>query len=88
MKKKVLFVCIHYSTRSQMAEALLSSIYGEHFEAQSAGLEPGNLNPLVVQVMQEIGMDNDQHEQCEPAAKAPRMQGDPNGWLASAPCCG
>ena len=57
MKKKVLFVCIHNSARSQMAEAFLSRICPEEFEAQSAGIEPGNLNPVVVDVMREVGVD-------------------------------
>jgi arsenate reductase (thioredoxin) len=57
MKKKVLFVCIHNSARSQMAEAFLNQICLQAFEAQSAGLEPGRLNPVVVQAMQEIGID-------------------------------
>jgi arsenate reductase (thioredoxin) len=56
-KKKVLFVCIHNSARSQMAEAWLNHLCGDNFEAQSAGLEPGVLNPLVVEVMQEVGID-------------------------------
>src|SRR5476649_94120 len=56
-KKKVLFVCIHNSARSQMAEAFLNQICGEEFEAHSAGLEPGKLNPTVVEAMQEIGID-------------------------------
>ena len=55
--KKVLFVCIHNSARSQMAEAFLNHISPEFFEAHSAGLEPGNLNPLVVAAMQEVGID-------------------------------
>ena len=57
MKKKVLFVCIHNSARSQMAEAFLNQICGDEFEAHSAGLEPGQLNPLVVEAMREIGID-------------------------------
>jgi arsenate reductase len=57
MKKKVLFVCIHNSARSQMAEAFLNQICPEEFEAQSAGLEPGRLNPVVVEAMQEVGID-------------------------------
>ena len=58
MKKKiVLFVCIHNSARSQMAEAFLNQICGEEFEAHSAGIEPGKLNPIVVEAMQEIGID-------------------------------
>jgi arsenate reductase (thioredoxin) len=57
MKKRVLFVCIHNSARSQMAEALLNQLCPNEFEAQSAGLEPGKLNPVVVEAMQEIGID-------------------------------
>ncbi len=56
-RKKVLFVCIHNSARSQMAEAFLNSLAGDRFEAESAGLEPGALNPLAVEVMAEIGID-------------------------------
>ncbi len=55
--KKVLFICVHNSARSQMAEAFLNQICREEFEAHSAGLEPGKLNPIVVEAMQEIGMD-------------------------------
>ena len=57
MKKRVLFICVHNSARSQMAEAWLNHTCGEFFEAQSAGLEPGTLNPLAVQVMAEAGID-------------------------------
>jgi arsenate reductase len=57
MKKKVLFVCIHNSARSQMAEAFLNQICGEQFEAHSAGIEPGKLNPATVEAMREIGID-------------------------------
>jgi arsenate reductase (thioredoxin) len=56
-KKRVLFVCVHNSARSQMAEALLNTLAGDRFEAMSAGLEPGTLNPLVVDVMKEVGID-------------------------------
>jgi arsenate reductase (thioredoxin) len=56
-KKKVLFVCVHNSARSQMAEAFLIALAGEKFEAMSAGLEPGTLNPLAVEAMKEAGID-------------------------------
>lgn len=56
-KKKVLFVCVHNSARSQMAEAFLNRIGKEYFEAESAGIEPGKINPFVVEVMKEIGYD-------------------------------
>jgi arsenate reductase len=55
--QKVLFICIHNSARSQMAEAYLNKFGGDKFSAESAGLEPGVLNPLVVKVMAEDGID-------------------------------
>ncbi len=56
-KTKVLFVCIHNSARSQMAEAFLNRLGEKDFMAESAGIEPGKLNPYVVEVMAEIGYD-------------------------------
>jgi arsenate reductase (thioredoxin) len=57
-KMKVLFICVHNSARSQMAEAWLNHLYGERFEAESAGLEAaGKLNPLAVSVMKEADID-------------------------------
>ncbi|HMK56049.1 MAG TPA: arsenate reductase ArsC [Dissulfurispiraceae bacterium] len=56
-KKLVLFVCIHNSARSQMAQALLNAIAGDQFVAESAGLEAGTLNPLAVEAMKEVGID-------------------------------
>jgi len=61
-KKSVLFICIHNSARSQMAEAFLNQLCGEEFEAQSAGLEPGTLNPIVVDAMHEAGIDISQNK--------------------------
>lgn len=56
-KTKVLFLCIHNSARSQMAEAFLKKFGGDKFEVESAGLEPGKLNPLAIEVMKEEGID-------------------------------
>ena len=56
-KKSVLFVCTHNSVRSQMAEALLNKIYGDRYSAFSAGTDPTQIDPLVVSVMREIGID-------------------------------
>lgn len=56
-KIKILFVCIHNSARSQMAEAFVNTYHSDKFIAESAGLEPGVLNPLVVKSMSEIGID-------------------------------
>ena len=57
MEQRVLFVCIHNSARSQMAEAFLNKYGKGHFIAESAGLEPGKMNPNVVKVMLEKGID-------------------------------
>lgn len=50
-------MCTHNSARSQMAEALLNDIAGDRFEAMSAGIDPGVVNPLAVEVMKEVGID-------------------------------
>ncbi|MHC1699358.1 MAG: arsenate reductase ArsC [Humidesulfovibrio sp.] len=59
MKKlKVLFICTQNSARSQMAEEFLRQFAGDSFEVESAGLEPAaEVNPLVVEVMAEVGID-------------------------------
>lgn len=56
-RRKVLFVCVHNAARSQMAEAYLNEFGGEWFEAESAGFEPSEINPYVVEVMKEDGID-------------------------------
>lgn len=54
---KALFVCVHNSARSQMAEAFFNQ-YAENTDcAESAGIEPGKLNSYVVQAMSEKGID-------------------------------
>jgi arsenate reductase len=61
MKEKVLFICVHNSARSQMAAALMNESCGQFFEAESAGLEPGTLNPMAVEALQEVGIDISQN---------------------------
>jgi arsenate reductase len=55
--QSILFVCIHNSARSQMAEAFVNRLCAGRFSAKSAGLERGSLNPTVVEAMGEIGYD-------------------------------
>ena len=58
---RVLFVCIHNSARSQMAEAFLNKMGEGMLVAESAGITPGKLNPDVVEVMKEAGIDISNH---------------------------
>ena len=55
--KTVLFLCTHNSARSQMAEAYLNRLHGDRYEAHSAGVTPTRINPYVVKVMAEEGVD-------------------------------
>ena len=57
MKNRILFICIHNSARSQMAEELMRRICGSETLVESAGLTPGKLNPLAVEVLLEEGID-------------------------------
>ncbi|MBK9270017.1 MAG: arsenate reductase ArsC [Saprospiraceae bacterium] len=57
MTPKVLFLCVHNSARSQMAEAYLKKLGGDRFHVESAGLEPGKLNRLAIEVMREEDID-------------------------------
>jgi arsenate reductase len=66
---KVLYVCIHNSARSQIAEAFTNTLgkngkYNKEisFEAESAGIETGQLNPTAIEVMKEIGIDISENE--------------------------
>ena len=56
--KKILFVCVENSCRSQMAEGFAKALGGLKFEAYSAGSSPaGKINPEAIKVMGEIGID-------------------------------
>ncbi|NPU84642.1 MAG: arsenate reductase ArsC [Syntrophaceae bacterium] len=55
--KKVLFICTHNASRSQMAEGFLRSLRGDRYEAFSAGTEPRGIHPYAVRVMAEAGID-------------------------------
>lgn len=55
--RTILFICEHNSARSQMAEAYLNHFAGGKLFAESAGLEPGSLNPYAVEVLREDGID-------------------------------
>jgi len=56
-KKKILFVCTHNASRSQMAEGLLRALRGELYDVYSAGTAPTGVHPGAVAAMAEIGID-------------------------------
>jgi arsenate reductase len=61
-KIKVLFLCTHNSARSQIAEGFLRHLYGERYEAFSAGSKPTRVHPLAIKVMAEVGIDISKHK--------------------------
>lgn len=62
MKKKVAFICVHNSCRSQMAEALTKHFGSDLFEVYSAGTESyPEVKPLAVEVIEELGISMASH---------------------------
>ena len=63
MKKKILFVCIENSNRSQMSQAIAKMLGGENVEAYSAGSKPsGIVNPKAIAAMKGLGYDLSKHD--------------------------
>ena len=60
-KKTILFICTHNSARSQMAEGLVNRLYGDTYDAFSAGTKPTAVNPYAIKVMAEIDIDISRH---------------------------
>lgn len=61
MKYRVLFLCVHNSARSQIAEGLLRNMAGDSIEVFSAGSEPSRVNPFALRVLQDYGIDASAH---------------------------
>ena len=59
--KKLLFLCVANSARSQMAEGLARHLFGDRAEVVSAGSQPSRVNPLAIAVMRELGIDISSH---------------------------
>jgi arsenate reductase len=57
MKKKILFICINNSARSQIAEGFMKSFFSNKYDSYSAGIKPTKINPYAIEVMNEIGID-------------------------------
>jgi arsenate reductase len=76
-KRRVLFVCIHNSARSQMAEGMLRAWADDRFEVASGGTEATGVRPEAIAVMGELGIDISGH-----ASKTiERFMGQPWDWL-------
>jgi len=56
-KRRILFICTHNSARSQMAEGFVKTLYPDSYEVFSSGIEPSHVNPYVIKVMTELGID-------------------------------
>ena len=61
MKKSILFICVHNSARSQIAEGLINALYSDRYEAVSGGTEATRVHPGAIQAMAEIGIDISGH---------------------------
>jgi arsenate reductase len=60
-KKRVLFICTANAARSQMAEGILRTKYGDQYEVFSAGTRQSKVSTRAIAVMQEIGIDISHH---------------------------
>jgi len=76
-RRRVLFVCIHNSARSQMAEGMLRAWAGDRFEVASGGTEATGLRPEAVAVMAELGIDISGHT----SKTIEQFMGQPWDWL-------
>jgi arsenate reductase len=80
-KQRVLFVCIHNSARSQMAEGMLRAWAGDRFEVASGGTEASRVRPEAITAMSELGIDISGHT----SKTIERFMGQPWDWLV--PVC-
>ena len=76
-KRRVLFVCIHNSARSQMAEGMLRAWAGDRFEVASGGTEATGVRPEAIAVMAELGIDISGHA----SKTVEQFMGQPWDWL-------
>lgn len=60
-KKKILFLCVANSARSQMAEALARHLYEDLADIQSAGSKPSQVNPYAIKAIENIGLTMEHH---------------------------
>lgn len=80
-RQRILFVCVHNSARSQMAEGMLRAWAGDRFEVASAGTEATVVRPEAIRVMGEMGIDISLHT----SKTVERFVGQP--WDFLVPVC-
>jgi arsenate reductase len=78
-RQRVLFICLHNSARSQMAEGMLRAFAGDRFDVFSAGIEASTIRPEAIAVMEEIGLDIRTQE----SKTLERYVGEPFDWLVT-----
>lgn len=61
MTRRILFLCVANSARSQMAEGLARTLLGDRVEVLSAGSQPSKVNPYAIEAMAELGIDISGH---------------------------
>jgi arsenate reductase len=74
-ERGILFLCVANSARSQMAEGLARTIFGDRVRVESAGSEPSQVNPYAIEVMREIGIDLTTHSSKSVGTVAPETVG-------------
>ncbi len=60
-RKRILFICVHNSARSQIAEGLVNALHGDLYQAVSGGTEATRVHPAAIRAMAEIGIDISGH---------------------------
>ncbi len=60
-KKRILFICVHNSARSQMAEGFVNALYADRLQASSGGTEATRVHPAAIKAMAEVGIDISGH---------------------------
>jgi arsenate reductase (thioredoxin) len=60
-KKRILFICVHNSARSQIAEGFVNALYADRFQAFSGGTEATRVHPAAIKAMAEVGIDISSH---------------------------
>jgi arsenate reductase len=73
--RRVVFLCVHNSARSQMAEGFARAMAPKGVEVWSAGMQPRSVHPVAIEVMHELGIDIS-GQRSKPLADVPLAEAD------------